>query len=181
MYTKLTQSYVSLTPAVFQLYSSTTGELVSELRKSRYGGMAIMCMRFHPKAHHILLASTSDGKIFSCNTDTGAIEEFASGIQVTITNNKQFKVTVQTIKITLINPVVWGLLQISINKIVIFLLGIFLYDIYLFTEKDNEINCLDFDFDGLHFATGGRDLSIRIYNSKTGQVLLHLEELCFIV
>lgn len=180
MYTKLTQSYVSLTPAVFQLYSSTTGELVSELRKSRYGGMAIMCMRFHPKAHHILLASTSDGKIFSCNTDTGAIEEFASGIQVTITNNKQFKVTVQTIKITLINPVVRGLLQISINKIV-FLLGIFLYDIYLFTEKDNEINCLDFDFDGLHFATGGRDLSIRIYNSKTGQVLLHLEEICFIV
>lgn len=181
MHTKLTQSYVSLTPAVFQLYSSTTGELVSELRKSRYGGMAIMCMRFHPKAHHILLASTSDGKIFSCNTDTGAIEEFASGIQVTITNNKQFKVTVQTIKITLINPVVRGLLQISINKIVIFLLGIFLYDIYLFTEKDNEINCLDFDFDGLHFATGGRDLSIRIYNSKTGQVLLHLEEICFIV
>lgn len=181
MYTKLTQSYVSLTPAVFQLYSSTTGELVSELRKSRYGGMAIMCMRFHPKAHHILLASTSDGKIFSCNTDTGAIEEFASGIQVTITNNKQFKVAVQTIKITLINPVVRGLLQISINKIVIFLLGIFLYDIYLFTEKDNEINCLDFDFDGLHFATGGRDLSIRIYNSKTGQVLLHLEEICFIV
>lgn len=179
MYTKLTQSYVSLTPAVFQLYSSTTGELVSELRKSRYGGMAIMCMRFHPKAHHILLASTSDGKIFSCNTDTGAIEEFASGIQVTITNNKQ--VTVQTIKITLINPVLRGLLQISINKIVIFLLGIFLYDIYLFTEKDNEINCLDFDFDGLHFATGGRDLSIRIYNSKTGQVLLHLEEICFIV
>lgn len=181
MYTKLTQSYVSLTPAVFQLYSSTTGELVSELRKSRYGGMAIMCMRFHPKAHHILLASTSDGKIFSCNTDTGAIEEFASGIQVTITNNKQFKVAVQTIKITLINPVVRGLLKISINKIVIFLLGIFLYDIYLFTEKDNEINCLDFDFDGLHFATGGRDLSIRIYNSKTGQVLLHLEEICFIV
>lgn len=181
MYSKLIQSYVSLTPAVFQLYSSTTGELVSELRKSRYGGMAIMCMRFHPKAHHILLASTSDGKIFSCNTDTGAIEEFASGIQVTITNNKQFKVTVQTIKITLINPVVRGLLQISINKIVIFLLGIFLYDISLFTEKDNEINCLDFDFDGLHFATGGRDLSIRIYNSKTGQVLLHLEEICFIV
>lgn len=181
MYSKLIQSYVSLTPAVFQLYSSTTGELVSELRKSRYGGMAIMCMRFHPKAHHILLASTSDGKIFSCNTDTGAIEEFASGIQVTITNNKQFKVAVQTIKITLINPVVRGLLQISINKIVIFLLGIFLYYIYLFTEKDNEINCLDFDFDGLHFATGGRDLSIRIYNSKTGQVLLHLEEICFIV
>lgn len=84
-YSKLIQSYVSLTPAVFQLYSSTTGELVSELRKSRYGGMAIMCMRFHPKAHHILLASTSDGKIFSCNTDTGAIEEFASGIQATIT------------------------------------------------------------------------------------------------
>lgn len=181
MYTKLTQSYVSLTPAVFQLYSSTTGELVSELRKSRYGGMAIMCMRFHPKAHHILLASTSDGKIFSCNTDTGAVEEFASGIQVTITNNKQFKVAVQTIKITLINPVVRALLQISINKICYFSFGYFLYDIYLFTEKDNEINCLDFDFDGLHFATGGRDLSIRIYNSKTGQVLLHLEEICFIV
>lgn len=116
MYTKLTQSYVSLTPAVFQLYSSTTGELVSELRKSRYGGMAIMCMRFHPKAHHILLASTSDGKIFSCNTDTGAIEEFASGKQVTITNNKQFKVAIQTIKITSINPVLRCLLQISVNK-----------------------------------------------------------------
>nr|XP_022315770.1 WD repeat-containing protein 5-like [Crassostrea virginica]XP_022315771.1 WD repeat-containing protein 5-like [Crassostrea virginica]XP_022315772.1 WD repeat-containing protein 5-like [Crassostrea virginica] len=102
------------------LYSSTTGKLVMELRKSRYGGMAIMCMRFHPKAHHILLATTSDGKIFSCNTNTGDIEEFVS-------------------------------------------------------EIGNEINCLDFDFDGLNFATGGRDLNIRIYNSKTGQ-LVHTYE-----
>jgi hypothetical protein len=54
--------------------------MVSELRKSRYGGMAIMCLRFHPKATHILLATTSDGKIFSCNTNTGDIEEFVSGM-----------------------------------------------------------------------------------------------------
>lgn len=40
----------------------------------------------------------------------------------------------------------------------------------ILTEKDNEINALDFSLDGFNFATAGRDLEIRIYDSTTGQL-----------
>ena len=38
-----------------------------------------MCMRFHPKEHHVLLAGTSEGLVFLCNTETGDITEKLSG------------------------------------------------------------------------------------------------------
>lgn len=98
------------------LYNATTGEFVKELRKPRYGGLQIMCIRFHPKVNHILLASTADGKVYECNTNDGSVVE-------------------------------------------------------IITEKGNEINCLDFDMDGLKFATGGKDLSIRIYDTKTYKIV----------
>ncbi|OWF40099.1 WD repeat-containing protein slp1-like [Mizuhopecten yessoensis] len=99
-----------------RLYESRTGEFIKELRKPRYGGLQIMCLRFHTKVHHILLASTADGKVFECNTKDDSIAEVIS-------------------------------------------------------EKGNEINCLDFDIDGLSFATGGKDLAIRIYDAKTYKIL----------
>lgn len=98
-----------------RLFNSTTGELLKELRKTRYGGFQIMCLRFHPKEHHILLAGTSEGLIFLCNTQDGTLTE----------------------------------------KI---------------TEKNNEINCLDFDCEGFNFATAGKDLNVRIYDTKTFQL-----------
>ncbi|KAK3090820.1 hypothetical protein FSP39_014936, partial [Pinctada imbricata] len=107
---------VGFASGAIHLYNSRTGEMVSELRKPRYGGMQIMCLRFHPKEHHILLATTSDGKILACNTKDGTVNEVAS-------------------------------------------------------EKGNEINCLDFSCEGFEFATGGKDLAVRIYNAKTYQLL----------
>ncbi|CAG2194830.1 unnamed protein product [Mytilus edulis] len=98
-----------------RLFNATTGELLKDLRKTRYGGFQIMCLRFHPKEHHILLAGTSEGLIFLCNTQDGTVTE----------------------------------------KI---------------TEKNNEINCLDFDCEGFNFATAGKDLNVRIYDTKTFQL-----------
>ncbi|XP_033753076.1 WD repeat-containing protein slp1-like [Pecten maximus] len=97
------------------LYESKTGKMLRELRKARYGGLQIMCMRFHPKNHHILLACSAEGKVFECDTKDGNVTE-------------------------------------------------------RIMEKGNEINCLDFDIDGLKFATGGKDLAIRIYDAKTYQL-----------
>lgn len=42
--------------------------------------------------------------------------------------------------------------------------------LFFFTEKNNEINCLDFDCEGFNFATAGKDLNVRIYDTKTFQV-----------
>ncbi|XP_060071699.1 uncharacterized protein LOC132551564 [Ylistrum balloti] len=94
-----------------RLYESKTGKMLQELRKARYGGLQIMCMRFHPKNHHILLAGTAEGKVFECNIKDGNITE-------------------------------------------------------VITEKGNEINCLDFDMYGSMFATGGKDLAIRLYHAN---------------
>lgn len=38
-----------------------------------------MCLRFHPKEHHILLAGTSEGLIFLCNTQDGTVTEKITG------------------------------------------------------------------------------------------------------
>ncbi|KAF6029641.1 hypothetical protein EB796_012050 [Bugula neritina] len=35
------------------------------------------------------------------------------------------------------------------------------------SERKNEINCLDFSADGSTFATAGKDLAVRIYDTKT--------------
>ena len=56
--------------------------MISEPRKSRYGGMQIMCLRFHPKEPHILLVTTSDGKIMACNTKDDTIQEIVSGTEM---------------------------------------------------------------------------------------------------
>lgn len=37
-------------------------------------------------------------------------------------------------------------------------------------DEKNEINCLDFDYSCTKYATGGKDLSIRIYDATTNQV-----------
>ncbi|XP_046567483.1 uncharacterized WD repeat-containing protein all2124-like [Haliotis rubra] len=99
-----------------QLLSSRTGKMIKEIRKTRHGGYAVMCMQFHTKEHHILLASTSEGYVYACNTEDGT--------------HKQ-----------------------------------------VLTEKNNEINCLDFCEDGYNFATSGKDLAVRIYDTKTCQLV----------
>ncbi|XP_025111831.1 vegetative incompatibility protein HET-E-1-like isoform X1 [Pomacea canaliculata] len=38
---------------------------------------------------------------------------------------------------------------------------------HVITEAGNEINAMDFSVDGYNFATAGRDLSVRIYDTKT--------------
>ncbi|ESO89175.1 hypothetical protein LOTGIDRAFT_229075 [Lottia gigantea] len=98
------------------LFAPKTGNLIKELRKSRHGGLAIMCIRFHPKDTNILLAGTADGMVFACYMEEGTCKEIIS-------------------------------------------------------ERGNEINCLDFDLDGFNFATAGKDLSIRIYETKTCQLV----------
>ena len=42
------------------------------------------------------------------------------------------------------------------------------FNFYL--ELKNEINCLDFSEDGSAFATAGKDLTVRIYDTKTCKV-----------
>ncbi|KAL5018559.1 hypothetical protein ScPMuIL_004281 [Solemya velum] len=95
-----------------KILNAQTGDPIRELRKSRYGGLQIMCLRFHPKDPNILLAGTGEGKLYAFNVESGTETE----------------VTV---------------------------------------EKGNEINCLDFSLDGYNFATGGRDMKIRVYDTKT--------------
>lgn len=45
-----------------------------------------------------------------------------------------------------------------------------MFDNSFLTEMKNEINCLDFSEDGCTFATAGKDLSLRIYDTKTCKV-----------
>ncbi|XP_014674089.1 PREDICTED: uncharacterized WD repeat-containing protein all2124-like [Priapulus caudatus] len=40
----------------------------------------------------------------------------------------------------------------------------------IISEKNNEINALDFSADGFSFATAGKDLSIRIYDTNTNKL-----------
>lgn len=46
-------------------------------------------------------------------------------------------------------------------------------------EMKNEINCLDFSEDGSAFATSGKDLCVRIYDTKTCQVSTFIS--CYIL
>ncbi|RUS72744.1 hypothetical protein EGW08_019494 [Elysia chlorotica] len=43
------------------------------------------------------------------------------------------------------------------------------------TEQGNEINTIDFCVDGFNFATGGRDLNIRVYETKSNSLLKTFE------
>ncbi|XP_064631877.1 uncharacterized WD repeat-containing protein alr3466-like [Lineus longissimus] len=45
------------------------------------------------------------------------------------------------------------------------------HDQLIIEEKGNEINCLDFSLDGYSFATAGKDLNVRLYDSQTNQLL----------
>ena len=38
------------------------------------------------------------------------------------------------------------------------------------SEKNNEINALDFSLDGDVYATAGKDLCVRIYDAETHEV-----------
>lgn len=42
---------------------------------------------------------------------------------------------------------------------------------YTTTERDNEINALDFSLDGEAYATGGKDFNIRLYSTDTNQII----------
>ncbi|XP_064608656.1 uncharacterized WD repeat-containing protein all2124-like [Liolophura sinensis] len=98
-----------------ELRNPLTGELVKELRKSRYGGYQVMCIRFNPKNPDLFFATTSEGMVYSCNIKDGSCQE-------------------------------------------------------IINEKGNEINCLDFSLDGFDFATAGKDLAVRLYDTKTLQM-----------
>ena len=41
---------------------------------------------------------------------------------------------------------------------------------HIFTEQNNEINCMDFNQEGDRFATAGRDHCIRVYDTETLKV-----------
>ncbi|WAQ97650.1 hypothetical protein MAR_030340 [Mya arenaria] len=69
------------------LYNTAKGTKLPDLRKTRYGGYPIMCLRFHPKNPKILFAGTSEGQILSCDisdfiTEDGKIVEDFTNIQV---------------------------------------------------------------------------------------------------
>ncbi|XP_013394376.1 vegetative incompatibility protein HET-E-1 [Lingula anatina] len=99
-----------------EILDALTGNPVQELRKSKYGGLPIGCLRFNPQQQHILFAGGADGNVYSCNSQTGECTEIIS-------------------------------------------------------EKHNEINCLDFSMDSFSFATAGKDLDIRIYDTKTQELV----------
>lgn len=42
-------------------------------------------------------------------------------------------------------------------------------------EADNQINCLSYRNDGLQFATGGSDVTLRIYDSLTSKEFLQMK------
>lgn len=99
-----------------QLFSTESGDLLHDLRDSRLGREAVMCMRFHPDNESTFLATTADGLVLTCDTDEGVVLEVVK-------------------------------------------------------EPTNEINVMDFCLDGQTFATGGTDLAVRLYDSRTMQLL----------
>jgi len=103
-----------------EIFNSTTGERISCVRKSRYGGLPIMCLRFNPIEPKVLLGAGSEGMVVACNLEDQSCTDFIR-------------------------------------------------------ERGNEINTIDFSVDGMRCATAGRDLSIRIYDSTTGQLVREYE------
>lgn len=103
-----------------EIFDSTTGERISCVRKSRYGGLPIMCLRFNPIETRTLLGAGSEGMVVACNLEDQSCTDFIR-------------------------------------------------------ERGNEINTIDFSVDGMRFATAGRDLSIRIYDTTTGQLVREYE------
>ncbi|XP_052786380.1 uncharacterized protein LOC128221815 [Mya arenaria] len=123
-----------------RLYNTAKGTKLPDLRKTRYGGYPIMCLRFHPKNPKILFAGTSEGQILSCDisdfiTEDGKIVEDFTNIQVE--KDERWHEVLQEKK----------------------------------DSMKNEINCLDFDYTLQRYATAGRDLSIRIYDANTNQLV----------
>ncbi|CAH1794755.1 unnamed protein product [Owenia fusiformis] len=99
-----------------QVFDAHTLEKIQDIKPSRYGGgLAVTCIRYHPKQHHIFFASNSEGQVLSCNTKAGTFD-------------------------------------------------------VIIEEKQNEINCLDFSLDGFNFATAGKDLTVRIYDTQSQQL-----------
>ena len=47
--------------------------------------------------------------------------------------------------------------------------------LHTFTDKDNEVNALDYNKDGTQFATGGNDTKIRIYDEATKTMITAME------
>ncbi|XP_074648211.1 uncharacterized protein LOC141903795 [Tubulanus polymorphus] len=98
------------------LYDAVTGKYLGEPIRARYGGLAIMCVRFNPKEQSVLFASSSEGKIYKADINTMKYHQ-------------------------------------------------------IIEEEGNEINCMDFCMDGFNFATGGRDLGVRVYDTNTAQLV----------
>ena len=62
-----------------QIVNTATGKLDKELRKHKYGALAVTCMRFNPKEQHILFAATSEGNVHACNTQDSIVQEVVDG------------------------------------------------------------------------------------------------------
>ncbi|KAL4239912.1 hypothetical protein ACF0H5_000711 [Mactra antiquata] len=126
-----------------RLYETATGKKAPDIRKSRYGGYPIMVLRFHPKNPNLIYAGTSEGQILCCD-----ISDFVHEGQVDLSHiesdkDERWKEIIREVKE---KPGVKAL------------------------EK-NEINCMDFDYTYTRFATAGKDLSVRIYDANTNQLV----------
>ena len=53
------------------------------MRKSRYGGLPIMCLRFNPIEKGILLGAGSEGMVVACNLEDQSCTDFIRGKQKT--------------------------------------------------------------------------------------------------
>jgi len=125
-----------------RLYETATGQKLPDVRKSRYGGYPIMVLRFHPKNPSVIYAGTSEGQVLSCD-----ISDFVNDGQVDYTSIDSDKDERWT-----------EIIREQKHKD------------RRSTDK-NEINCMDFDYTYTQYATAGKDLSIRIYDSTTNQLV----------
>ena len=61
-----------------QLISSMTGDF-REIRRQRYGSLAITAMRWHPKTTYMCYAASADGKVIYCNSADYTTSEIIKG------------------------------------------------------------------------------------------------------
>lgn len=121
--------------------------MVKQPRKHRIGGLPVTCLRFCPDEQHVCFCGGADGKVQACSTIDGTCSDIVSGYAY--------------------NSL--GTLVIQRDTQHLSAVCFMICCIYL-TEPGNEINCLDFCYDGTNFATGGKDLDIRIYDTTTNKV-----------
>ena len=67
---------------VIQTVNTASGKLDKELRKHKYGALAVTCIRFSPKDHNVLFAATSEGNVHACNTVDTTVQDIVDGLYV---------------------------------------------------------------------------------------------------